>query len=1108
MNTNNTNIRLLVGDPIGDPGEQRFITRLRQDLAERGIEALLFANFVTGGRSQRQVDLLVCTPHRVAQVEIKHLSESLPVRGPVNGPWSQVHPDGSARPFDKNFYRQAKDATYAVSDQMRALAKRGEVPPGSGFYKHIDTMVGIYPAVPDGSDLSRFEHVKALGYQDVLDRLCEPGPRPDWTPEHWDAFARHLGVYEEVEEGPDEHERRVGAEAVADYRRRSFVSFTAELPELIDLAVLTGEASIGRADVEARLRSGSSLAVQAASGAGKSFLARHVAARLTEQGEMVVWLRADEYDHGHLKTLLARATAPFSNARALELVHSAERAGVGVVVVVDGLNECSPDDQAELLEQLSAFRLRHPCGVLVTTTLAHHIPDGLDAISTTLASPDPEARSAILTVHGAVRPDLIPEAFTAPHDLAIAAQCEADLDPDATIADLHDAYIRTLSPSEAVRSALRAVATSLHDQMRTSAPLLDVSAHLGGLAGPHLAPELIDDTLASPLLALTPGRVRFRHELLRDFLVAEEVVRTATDSDDLATRLQQPNNRRVVHQALAIDPNPERVLDVLQQLADPKLFTAAGMGDFGAHVAAAVRSQLVALLETATMATGDAGLSFVPGPFSGEWVGARTWTAAEVAMLSAAGELLSDGQLIDEVSALLDRTDDLFATIIEAQDSDADPPTAALVGSTYVFSTTDRDRLPVSYVVGGCEHPARFLYREGPSRDVCTQLLAVPNPGWGRCYFAQLTYDPRTESDGAALPGLLRRSLALGAYHLKLHALWTVARFGAQLGPEERAQVVAVLEGYQPNNWALSSTVVEALAALGEIEPINTIEDIRADIARVLNNADHPDAAVAASGIVSKMFEPEDILGPFCEAVDTLDPLDRTRLLLLASSQAEDWSMTAGWCMQQLAMAAPCGDSELDGRLRLLFEQHAACPRTEGPMVHENLEVHVHALEGLARFTDQLPPGGGELTDDELAWRLVGTIVLNLVHPGPANPDVLWDAVLRTVPGAAVDVLASLQQADRAADFHGEPSTHSRLLEAYPDQIRQLLTWGLEHRDHLTSLFDRVPAGGSDPAGYAVRALGVVGNAETVVLLRTLATEPGIGSSAVDAIRRLNERLG
>lgn len=166
------------------------------------MQARVFANFLAG-RQQRQVDLLVVTELRLVHAELKNLDPTLPVIARANGPWRQRLPDGQERPFQRNFYRKAHDTTYAISDVMRQLASQGEVPAAAGpFYGFIDTVLCLHPEIPAGSKLDRYRHVDVVGYDELLVRLTTSGPRPVWAAEHWDAFARKLGVYQEPTDSP------------------------------------------------------------------------------------------------------------------------------------------------------------------------------------------------------------------------------------------------------------------------------------------------------------------------------------------------------------------------------------------------------------------------------------------------------------------------------------------------------------------------------------------------------------------------------------------------------------------------------------------------------------------------------------------------------------------------------------------------------------------------------------------------------------------------------------------------------------------------------------------------------------------------------------------
>jgi hypothetical protein len=215
-------------------------------LTSRGISARICANFVATGKQQRQVDLLVVTADRCVQAEVKNLAPDLALIGSANGPWRQVLPGGQERQVDRNYFRQAREATCAISDVMRALARRGDVPDDGPFYRRVDTVVCLSPDIPAGSKLDRFEHVSVIGYDQLVDLLATPGPQPGWGDQHWDAFARYLGLYRDSRESPGELARRQSLAVVEDYRRRFTASQRLHLHEFVPVTARVDGTTGGR----------------------------------------------------------------------------------------------------------------------------------------------------------------------------------------------------------------------------------------------------------------------------------------------------------------------------------------------------------------------------------------------------------------------------------------------------------------------------------------------------------------------------------------------------------------------------------------------------------------------------------------------------------------------------------------------------------------------------------------------------------------------------------------------------------------------------------------------------------------------------------------------
>ena len=601
----NTTVPLFVGHPIDDPGEVALISRLRADLSQHRIRATLYANFYAGVRTHRQVDLLVRTQCHTAHVEIKHLSRGYPLRTRLNGPWKQVLPDGSQRSLGKNAAEQVIKGTYAISDEMEALARQmGVTAPGGKFYTCIDSIVAVWQTIPDGSEIEPRDFVTVLGYDDLLLRLTTSGWMVPWSDGEWDAFARRLSLHQERPESESERRRRSGLDLITDYRLQAEEGLSNGLRGFFDVGTADEhDVKVSAADASQRLASGGALAVVGSSGSGKTFLAKELARRHCGEDRLVIWVEAGDFEDGQFEDLLGPAMAPYSKEHWSTLVGAATEFGVPITVVVDGLNDCGDDaDRDALLQGLSAFKLRYPADILITSTTRDGLDGTLDASVLDVLVPDRSARLEILAAHGAKHPWRISEQFRTPYELAIAAQCESELDERASVTELHAAYIRSLAPTDHLRAGLRVLASRLHERLRTSLRLIDVDTILNAPER-GLPPGLFDDVLACPLLSVEGQRVRFRHDLIAQFFAAADLVRSATDGHALGALLGVPANRALAGTALGIAGDPHRVWDALQVLADPDLVFSALTNGYGADAAELATRETRDVLERAIAST-------------------------------------------------------------------------------------------------------------------------------------------------------------------------------------------------------------------------------------------------------------------------------------------------------------------------------------------------------------------------------------------------------------------------------------------------------------------------------------------------------------------------
>ena len=1123
---NNTEIRLFLGQEIEDPAEQRLISRLRLDLEQRGVSGTLYANFFPKARQQRQIDLLVHTETHTAHVEIKGLSADYPVRGHENGHWVQILPDGTERQL-ANCGRQALGGTYAISDAMRDIARQGVAAAVDGnFYSHIDTIVGVWEAIPEGSEIEPPAHVTVLGYQGLLERLVKPGPSVPWTQEVWDEFARRHSLFQLEGTSPSEESRRNNLEVIADYRLRARASLADGLRPLVDLGATDNDgAERGAEDIDTMVTAGRVVAITGPSGSGKSFLARHLLIRHCDAGRLVVWVRAADYE-GRFSYLLSLATAPYSVELRKDLVRAAEETGVGISIVLDGLNECPETERTELLKQLNAFCLRYSAGVLVTSTVEAGLAGTLGATMLHPNEPDAETRMAILRSYGARRPERISDQFRSPHELAIAAECESELADGASVADLHDAFIRRHAPTERIRAGLRALAASLHSKLRTSMPQLDAASIL---SSPTLEPDarFADEVLANPLIEVDRHRVRFRHELFGQFLAAEDLVRSAGSGQHLAALLGLPANKPLTQTALHVERNTKRIWDVIKALCDELLMLSALVGDYGPEVAALAEADIRDVLHAGIAAAEPENASFEAiesdqrdgWAIGGFWLTSRQWSESELKLLAAAGRGLYQGLLVEEVCELIDKTDKLCQA--QARHLQADGirnSISTVIEATFSQMAHHRDRencgLAVPYVAVAFKYASMYGRFRDQQRSIGLAARLADGTGnysWGRYYLAILAVSPLDPTDQAAFASLLRRAWDAGGFHLQLQALHTAKDLGFYGGTEDphHSEIIDVLRSIETNDVWLRTALLEALAEFHEIESETTVEELQDHIRQVILGPDDMESCGAARSIVAMQLEIQELVGPYCAAIGELTDAEKVRLLTMAArgSNPDTWLLNS--TLEQLSDLVPTGNADLDYAARDVFAAYLDGPPEDALMPQEASAACRAAIRGWAQFESEIPPGQKDPTPAQRSWRLVASLLLFYERDDAVlDAEAIWSALL-SEPAQTLATLAHIDSTDKELLWDRQTKAHycrhdlAQLAEDHPESIRRLFEWALDNPGDIPThpLFH-----GKGALNFAIRMLGLVGAETTAEKLRFYTLDPETGSAAVQAIRQINDR--
>jgi Nuclease-related domain len=788
-------VQVFWGDEPQVQSESDFLAQLESDLVASDLKALVLVNFFAG-KGSRQVDFLIVTDGHVCHVELKNYMDAL--EGSRNGPWQSRRADGTRHVIDRqNPYAQALACKMALSDDMSSAAGREpgipRPPGGKRFFTQFDSVVCVFPRLADGSDVPSDYKVQTLGYREFFAFLASPGRHPGWSPLHWETFIRDLGLVNAAGQGTEAVLQTTAGALAAEYRQRFDAFHQSGLHELVPLPVLYDGADVPPARLPGVVEAAGHLQVIGPSGCGKSHLLRH---SLLAMGEHVlpVIVDAGMYE-GRLSVLIERSVARFTTGGTRALLRAAAINGQHVLLAVDGFNECLERFREALAGDMSAFCLQTGAWTIITTQVRVTLPPGLASAEAHSADLTDTDRRAVLASYGAE--DILPlcGTFTTPYELSVAAECAAELHGPVTRGVLFTSFIRKRLSRTRTPAAVRDIARQLALAMSRSLTTWLQIDEVWRISEEHLARQessigVIDEVLACTLTRTSQGRLSFTHEFLGRFLTLEALRRDHPDPVSLARELRLPRYGDLAQLAVELETDSERLVVLLNSLADHHAYTAALRGEAGRAAERAARDAASGLLARTTSGLADTTFTIL-GDFEATVTGGCELTEGDRALIKAIGKVVADGQFTAEIGALLDATDAACQRSADKQQrASGRRPGASLIVSAVLdpsITTPDRSRI-AAYVLLGAAYmawPAGRMHRPGaePRADirVISALLEGATPrSHGRllllCYLLQAAGSLEA---AALVPRVLRLCWASKAYHIRLDSLAMTRSFAA-----------------------------------------------------------------------------------------------------------------------------------------------------------------------------------------------------------------------------------------------------------------------------------------------------------------------------------------
>jgi hypothetical protein len=1076
---------IYIGAAIEIASERAVLADIVGRLDRAHVHYVIFANVQIGGR---QLDCIVATPESVTVFEVKQ--SRAPVRGAVNGPWERLDVSGAWRPYG-NAYQQALEGKNALRSAMSAIKSVG------GFYPYA--WVIFFGGLPAGSTLTTGDFkvgVTTLADFSVNFSICSRNC--PWSLEDWRQFAASLSltrvtVHEAVASGHVRTQieilRRYNAAVVEEYGREGDRWIAEDdLPGTLQRAA--GEA-LG-------------LAIVGPSGCGKTLMAKWLAARLAAAGHPVFYFAAKDIA-GDWAKAVRREIALLTDAASSDLLRAAAKSGRDTFFIVDGLNELAGSD-TEVPRGLRALARRYDAKIIVTSQAPP--PSGFESLSTvSIDRPSGDLKHRIAERAGGRLDaaaieflDVIGSGFEA----EMVGGVGAGLKGETTRLALVDQYIRARLGVHARAGAygLRRLAVALHRGLAFSMAEARVDDFLRD-AG--IGFETCDALFAAKLLVRRVGRVSFAHEMLLNGSAAVGLAAEATDDPTaFGARLSTPLLAPLAGEIITAIEDRRVCRDVLAAVTSSNSIAAAVRGAYGHLVKSiakelmlATKAKCIAEIEAVTLELDSENPAY---PVRWSETGQRAWTSGESACLGAIGRLATSA---DGVQDYLDLCAAMDARLLEERARIAPEAKAANVGlrspsfalAYYGFGS----RIGFSRI-------GHHGYRgRGSEPSSPLPLLDVSGLSSGQLHFYlenRRAFFGADEPDRFAkeLTFVLRHRLSREPYHVQLAALEAVC-FAREASEETLAELTRAVQDLDvaPANWAIGSSVIDALTWLGalEEEAEGAREGIRAEIAEALADGAHGNLALS---VCTRMFDhPFD--GVYCEEIYALEEQERHTMYRRALGSVEiKHSIGLKWICDQVLDLDDPADVDLFARFTLLPDRTNIFPQ-------EEWHVFTKSLRFFGRHGVRLPPSDG-VEPREICLNDIRVLVFAAESGRPGDLSAAgraW-ANLEALPaGLVIGCLSEVHDAMTERHHGGDvkmPYEPLDIRRMYPSECLRLARRFLEEACEV-EYFHQAPIIEWGPI-LAFDTIGRLGDRGDLDMLRRLGRGHAYSAYALAALKALD----
>lgn len=1090
-------IRLFIGERIEHASDRDVLVTVC-DILEKGTGwAYIFANFNVNGR---QVDVAVFSATTTLIIEAK--GYTLPIKGGVNGRWTQVGPYGSRKL--RNGYTQALDAKNALRDSMVELF--GTL---SGY---PNALLAITPAIPSGSSLPPSDFKVKSGGLDAIKIALGSISEALLSEDQCQALAAHLnlegvsGIDAAIDETVLISERTVSCyeSAFLEYHGPTGARLLQD-QYLLDDKLISASNILKKA-----MSSQSALLIRGPSGCGKSLLSARIATECMQAGLLPIHIQGKDFE-GKLQKIID-AELLLLGASVRDVLRASRLLVRHIVLFIDGYNECPEHLQIALTRSIQAFSLRYGAGVVITSQGALARQELLPVEEIQVRPPQHALKSQIAKLsqedENFMNCQALLKIALSGLEAELIGQAATSLPAGASTFVLFDTVARMRLGSFATAGirALSGFAEELISQTAFSMSIREFDRFCDATSVTDTTRHAILD---SRLVLQRGHRLSFSHEMFFYAFIAESAIRVAlTDSERVQAFLRSPRftgSKTLIVGAMEDDST---LRDILEKTTDRGILESCVRGECGDTARRIVKAKLDVII--AEMIAEISGLRFL---LNGEgWHSCSIETGVNRPILSkfevflpAIGWLLMQGVYLEKIMTACRVMDEKIAEanrdLYEEAIAKKVPLRHEIFSQAYVFNRKIALSQLVSFV-----HSGGLSFRHSPGGKFSEAL----KKSWKEAsthseFYVILGITKFTKQASWAAPCVLNllKHLKSLPYHLQLDTIDFCVHLNNVDDSVKAKMILALEDSIDKLGIFMNSLILDALKGLGGLDAEE--ENYRAVVLKELESVfseSGTQSEARAWNIFSRQFDhPYDSI--YWEEINNLARDHKQEFLFKSLKGAStEYVLFVRTLISQLAKFGDPAVSEA-------IEPWLTLPAKRSVMPQDAVEVFFAAHEAMGILGLPLPTNTTSPVDIDQAMQACGELTywacklnnselesspqtLNarttlLTYSATASAGALWSSTSRmlSMDGARVNVATRY------------PKTALAI-------CRDALT---NHESQKTYHEHGLMNDRASIASFSIQVIGQFGDADDLQRLRSLCDEEELGHEALNAIQKIEDRI-